>query len=452
MPSKGIVRAALEAAFAEEGCPVCCLLLEREENGLRSLLTESVNDLGMRNRLAVSWGFCHRHAWGMATRTDLGGPLAAAIIYESMAGRLLAECAVATKDHHRPSIGRAEYLDQILPGHSCPYCTAQAQLEANYISSFVKYCAQERFAALYEKSYGLCLRHLQQTVNASRPSVRLFLLTAAIAKLKQARQVVLGSNDRDYEVRDPLQPIRPRLSLMVGPYPFFPHSHDYYRYSKAFGNRVSSASARYTSRCALCCVEREAEKQHLISLLQPDPKLQRDTDWLCPTHAWQLHSLAVEHRRFKECAFWSAKLADSIIASLESLLRSERLAAFDGPLFARLRPPSIVAPFVPQECAICRTKTESSTKMSAEIARSTANGPANDGEIGLCLHHLTSVTNVASPSAANLLHKKQLERLLKLRLELREYVHKAHWNYRGESWGEERDSWRRVVDFFVGAE
>lgn len=447
MPSKGIVRAALEAAFAEEGCPICRLTLEREENGLRSLLTESVNDLGMRNRLAVSWGFCHRHAWGMATRTDLGGPLATAIIYESMAGRLLAECAVTTKDHSQPHIGHPDYLDQIFPGRSCLYCVAQARLEANYITSFVKYCAQRRFATLYERSSGLCLRHLQKAINLSRSPVRLFLLTVAVDKLKKARQ--LGMDETDYyDVRDPLKPVRPRLSLLVGPYPFFPHSHDYYRYARAFGSRAGSASARYASQCTLCCAEREAEKESLMRLLQPDQG-SSDASRLCPAHAWQLHSLAVEHHRLKECASWSAKLADAMIASLESSLRSERLAAQDESLLARLRPPRAIAPFASQECVVCKAQADSSARISAETAQIVAN---NGDEVTLCLRHLKLVAERAPLSVGNLLRKRWLERLLRLQQELREYIHKAHWNYREEPWGEERDSWRKVVDFFVGAE
>lgn len=446
MPSKGIVRAALEAAFAEEGCPVCRLMLEREENGLRSLLTESVNDLGMRNRLAASWGFCHRHAWGMATRTDLGGPLATAIIYESMAGRLLAACAVATRDHSQPRIGRPEYLAQIFPGRSCLYCMAQARLEANYITSFVKYCAQRRFATLYEKSAGLCLRHLQQAINLSRSPVRPFLLMVAVDKLKKARQ--LGTDERDYDdVRDLLKPVRPRLSLLVGPYPFFPHSHDYYRYARAFGSRAGSASARYASWCALCYAEREAEKEGLMRLLQPDQG-SSDASWLCPPHAWQLHSLAVEHHRIKECATWSARLAEAMIASLESLLCSERSAAQDGSLLARLRSPKAIA-LVAQECIVCKAQANGSAQMSAEAAQIVAN---NGDKVTLCLRHLKLVTDKAPPPVGNLLRKKWLERLLRLQQELREYIHKAHWNYREEPWGEERDSWRKVVDFFVGAE
>jgi len=59
---------------------------------------------------------------------------------------------------------------------------------------------------------------------------------------------------------------------------------------------------------------------------------------------------------------------------------------------------------------------------------------------------------MAPPFVGNLLRRKQLEKLLKLQGELGEYIHKAHWNYREEPWGEERDSWRKAVDFFVGAE
>ena len=426
MPSKGIIRAALERAFAEEGCPICRLLLAREENWLRAVLTESINDLGMRDRLAASWGFCHRHAWSMATRTDLGGPLGIAIIYESLAGRLLKECGMDTGDgdnHHHLAIGREEYLDQVRPGYSCVSCTAWAELEQNYTVSFARYYTQERFAALYLSSQGLCLKHLEQALSILRPSARSFLLRAALAKLERERRAALGAHDRAYGVRDPLAAIRPRLNLLAGPYPFCLRSGDYYRYGAALGRWAGSRTSRHKSRCVLCGVEREVEKQEFARLLGSERSAQQDDTRLCSVHAWQLHSLAVESRRFEACASWSARLASSVMGSIENLLYPERPIPRNEPLLARLRPPRAIAPLVSRECAVCGAQAKASRSVASEIAQSVAKGAQGAGEANVCLTHFALLVEVAPPSVASLLRRGQLGKLRKLWAGLHSYVH-----------------------------
>lgn len=53
-------------AFQKPGCPVCHQIVERSRHGLGSLFYEQVTDVGTRQRLRASQGFCAWHAW-MAT-------------------------------------------------------------------------------------------------------------------------------------------------------------------------------------------------------------------------------------------------------------------------------------------------------------------------------------------------------------------------------------------------
>ena len=63
---RDITGAILERACEQEGCPLCRLARAQERRWLWMLLWENVNDPGVRDRIAVSWGFCRRHAWELA--------------------------------------------------------------------------------------------------------------------------------------------------------------------------------------------------------------------------------------------------------------------------------------------------------------------------------------------------------------------------------------------------
>jgi len=107
---------------------------------------------------------------------------------------------------------------------------------------------------------------------------------------------------------------------------------------------------------------------------------------------------------------------------------------------------------VPQECAVCKAKADRSAQVSVAMLRAMSTGDGGNEKTELCLRHFVALAREASFPTGALLRNKQIKRLLRLRDELRDYAHKSTWNYRGETWGGERDSWRRVIDLFVGAE
>ena len=453
---KGIVRAALEGAFAEDGCPVCQLLLHQEERWLTVLLVESVNDLSIRRHILTSWGFCHRHAWGMAARTDLGGPLATALIYHSLCSQLLLHCGVIQGPQSSPNSRQAkrpERLDQVLPGRPCPACAARARVEHNYTNSFGRYCAQDTFADRYQSSQGLCLEHLRQVLEVSRPSIREFLLTDQIARLRGAAEPLPPQALAAYW-RGPAHPtIRRRLNLLVGPLPFFPHSRSYEQFSDAASLWARPPESNGSDLCSLCTVERRAEQQQLTSLLQRQTT-PNALPPLCAEHAWQLVAVARNQHRLDALATWSARLVATAAAKLEAFLGREQ-ATTRGKFLLNWRPaarfPAAVGNW---ECQVCAHKAAAGQRWLIEVLRAAISGP-NAARMPLpclCLRHAGMALKVASPTLAIALRQQQLERLLQLQQELGEYVRKVHWEYRHEPWGPERDAWQRAVSFFVGDE
>ena len=65
---------------------------------------------------------------------------------------------------------------------------------------------------------------------------------------------------------------------------------------------------------------------------------------------------------------------------------------------------------------------------------------------GLCVEHIERVGAAASHEEAGRLFQIELEKLDGLHAELEEFVRKNDYRFRTESWGPERDAWRRALD------
>jgi hypothetical protein len=166
----------LEDTFAERGCPVCSLLKEYDERSFDSLLYERVNDVGVRDEIRQTLGFCNYHAWVLhqvATDELTPGKLSVGmgktgigIIYldlvETLIERLKAFSSSASKRHAKtlatPSKGT---------GTICPICSARAQFELWYLESILRNIAIKDFAEKYAACDGLCAIHLLRALKLS---------------------------------------------------------------------------------------------------------------------------------------------------------------------------------------------------------------------------------------------------------------------------------------------
>jgi len=66
-------------AMRQNTCPLCHLVRKSELRYMDTLFYELVNDVGAREKLRKSYGFCARHA---QLAKKVGKPLGIAIIYE----------------------------------------------------------------------------------------------------------------------------------------------------------------------------------------------------------------------------------------------------------------------------------------------------------------------------------------------------------------------------------
>ena len=165
----------LEDAFSKGGCPVCSLLIRYDERSFDSLLYEFVNDVGVRDGIRRTLGFCNYHAWVLhQVATDLTpkklsvgmGQTGIAIIYldlvETLVKRLKAISSSTSKRHAKTLATRSKST-----GTVCPMCSARAQFELWYLESILRNIAVKDFAEKYAACDGLCAIHLLRALELS---------------------------------------------------------------------------------------------------------------------------------------------------------------------------------------------------------------------------------------------------------------------------------------------
>ena len=148
----GLTLINVENSLKLGGCPICRAVRRSEEDLIKNILYEGVNDPQIRKSFRDSLGLCPYHAWlftEVARRPDVLDGLGSTIIYEDMLSEALDEM-------------NSETLSQGLRHlRECPLCRHAKEVERNLIDDFIE-CLQEKPQILiaYEESNSiLCLRH-----------------------------------------------------------------------------------------------------------------------------------------------------------------------------------------------------------------------------------------------------------------------------------------------------
>lgn len=170
----------LRDALAEDGCAVCRLASQAVARHLDFLLHESVNDAGVRRDVRRARGFCNRHAWQLR---DLQGALGIAIIYRDVVVAVLEDVGEARSpgvrqrawNRVRSSVSdptstpdRAALLAALAPAGPCLACRARETAERMYLRTLVDHAGDPDIVAGFERSGGLCVRHLRGSIEQAR--------------------------------------------------------------------------------------------------------------------------------------------------------------------------------------------------------------------------------------------------------------------------------------------
>ncbi len=192
---------ALVEAFALRGCPLCRVLDDAERAELGTFLREGFRAPETLRRFSAGGGFCRAHAWllhGLAA--EKGRAVAVADSYGGLIARDLELLDTLEADLGWSSKRR---LGVRLVGRlACPACEWARDSLARKASFLVQALRAPAARGAYGDSDGLCLPHLEATLDAAiaddRPIAR-FLVRDARGRLERlAERLAEYDRTRDH--------------------------------------------------------------------------------------------------------------------------------------------------------------------------------------------------------------------------------------------------------------
>ena len=141
----------LETMREVPGCVLCELESQHLQHYLSNLLHENVNDPGLRQKLAASGGFCHRHAHILASCHDA---LGVAILYQEQVSGF---CRFLEKSAKKSV---KSFNHKTREKYSCPACLAEQNYRLSKIKTFLEWLGDDELRAAFEGGPGFCREHL----------------------------------------------------------------------------------------------------------------------------------------------------------------------------------------------------------------------------------------------------------------------------------------------------
>lgn len=189
-------------ACAQEGCLLCRLVQESIHRYLDTWKYELFTDVGVREELRRSQGFCHMHTWQLVR---MGASLPLAQAYRDIVSDVIDQLK-KNSDIVPPASGGLlrRFFDTKQEQPACPACIRQEKAEANYISTLRKAILDEEFYQQFQAGDGLCLDHFRLTCELKTPNTNgdwLPLLRQAQLACLQRLDGQLGELIRKHDYR-----------------------------------------------------------------------------------------------------------------------------------------------------------------------------------------------------------------------------------------------------------
>jgi hypothetical protein len=234
-PEKGFFFPHLLHGLEQEGCFLCAAVIADSEHSLNSLFYDGIMDEEIREDVIAANGFCNWHAWRATYILSASAGLA--ILYQplleklnTVAVRLLKTLEESREPRlfsplHRQSARRLVDTEKI-----CPVCEWNHTLEKHHLNDLLDFFNDSTLAPKFEKSFGLCLPHLQMAVDKFPEHANLPHLLESERKKFAALKSELAEFDRkrSYEfAKEPKSAEQTSwqrtVELFVGKRGVFPH-------------------------------------------------------------------------------------------------------------------------------------------------------------------------------------------------------------------------------------
>ncbi len=186
----------LEDGLASGHCPICFAMARHTRRWLDALWKEGRRDPETRKRFYASGGFCPRHAWLLDELVgESGAPIA------DLYGRLAERDLARLNDEIGGKKRRRRLADLLRREASCSVCTEEAEAVPRKSVFLLELLATERGRGRYERSAGVCVRHLVDVLDAAEEigADSRYVLEDAQRRLAELRRRVADyDRRRDY--------------------------------------------------------------------------------------------------------------------------------------------------------------------------------------------------------------------------------------------------------------
>jgi hypothetical protein len=160
------------------GCVVCNNVIKTARDFYAKWQYALASDEKAQSTFANELGFCPLHSWQLhSLSSPWGESMGLAALTEKISRALAKIECDETASWNVRKIPRAR--------ENCRVCAMLKDAEAAYVKCLASFISDEEGAQLYERSGGVCLRHLAVILAIVSEPVREFLLTTASRRLEQ---------------------------------------------------------------------------------------------------------------------------------------------------------------------------------------------------------------------------------------------------------------------------
>lgn len=208
--------AELARACAEEGCPLCRVVMRDVEEYLTNLPKEVRNRRPRAQEVLEAHGLCNRHAWQLAQGQGRRDPRLWQLALAG-AAEALEELASLEEPRQqggffarlrgsRPAVGPM-LAEDLRPRALCPACRAQAETERRWGAALLAGLRQVDFTAAFARSRGVCLPHLLAALHLGPDDLAREVLVSTQVTAWQALRGELDEFIRKHDYRFATEPM-----------------------------------------------------------------------------------------------------------------------------------------------------------------------------------------------------------------------------------------------------
>jgi hypothetical protein len=185
------------------GCAVCNHVVNTSRDFFAQWQCALAYDEKAQSEFASELGFCAMHLWQLH---QLSSPLGES----SGLAHLIKNVAEMLSTLERDSAAGSRVQPIVRTSERCRVCRMLVTTEASYVDRLAKFLVNGNAKQIYERSQGVCLRHLARLLTLTSDEDREFLLSAAARKFEKlaeqmqsyaAKRNLINSDEEDAYLR-----------------------------------------------------------------------------------------------------------------------------------------------------------------------------------------------------------------------------------------------------------